>query len=67
MVTPKRRKPLIVGHRMVCPRCKRPHDILSYLPLQQIEEFADETVPIYKCPDCSWVFAPIPQLLTRLV
>jgi hypothetical protein len=23
-----------------------------------IEEFADETNPIYKCPSCRWVFSP---------
>jgi hypothetical protein len=23
-----------------------------------VEEFADETNPIYKCPLCRWVFSP---------
>ncbi len=48
---------------MHCPRCKKPRDILAWIPLMQIEEFAHETCPIYKCPDCRWVFAPAPTAL----
>jgi hypothetical protein len=29
-----------------------------YVPMRQIEEFARETTPIYKCPSCRWLFAP---------
>jgi rubredoxin len=53
---PKRR--LIEGRNMRCPRCKRPRDVLAYTPMKMIEEFIGETTPIYKCPDCSWMFAP---------
>lgn len=43
---------------MTCPRCKKDHDVLAYTPLMLIEEFEQETHPIYKCPSCRWVFAP---------
>ena len=33
-------------------------DILSFVPLIQIEEYAHETAPLYKCSQCRWVFAP---------
>lgn len=54
-----KRRPLVNGRMMTCPRCKRDHDILRYIPLIQIEEYSAETAPIYKCPHCRWVFAPI--------
>jgi hypothetical protein len=54
-----RREPLIVGGRyMTCPRCREQHDILLYVPMGQVEEFKEETVPVYKCPTCRWIFAP---------
>jgi hypothetical protein len=43
---------------MRCPRCKKLHDILGYVPFKMIEEFASETTPVYKCPTCLWIFAP---------
>jgi len=43
---------------MICPRCKRSHDLLQYIRLETIEEFARETTPVYKCPSCKWIFAP---------
>lgn len=46
---------------MTCPRCKVEQDILSYVPLLQAKEYEHETVPIYKCASCRWVFAPDPQ------
>lgn len=48
---------------MRCPRCKELHDVLRYMPLGLIEEFAAETNPIYKCPGCNWVFSPAPHVL----
>lgn len=60
---PRKRLSLIEGRQMHCPRCKKPRDILAWIPLMQIEEFAHETCPIYKCPDCRWVFAPAPTAL----
>ncbi len=54
----RRKRVLIEGHKMRCPRCKELHDILEYVPLIQIQEFIGETNPIYKCPDCRWVFSP---------
>lgn len=46
---------------MICPRCRAEDDILRYVPLLQAKEYEHETVPIYKCPACRWVFAPDPQ------
>jgi hypothetical protein len=43
---------------MTCPRCREKQDILRYVPMGQVEEFIDETVPVYKCPSCRWIFAP---------
>lgn len=28
----------------------------------QIEEFKHETMPVYKCPKCRWIFAPARNL-----
>lgn len=55
-------KPLMSGTRMVCPRCKRPQDILTFIPLALIEEYSAQTVTIYKCSLCRWLFAPHPSL-----
>lgn len=57
---------LIDGRRMRCPRCKQAHDILQYVPMQQIEEYVAETNPIYKCPSCRWIFSPAPHALEDL-
>lgn len=54
----EQKPPLIEGRFMRCPRCKVQHDVLRYVPMQIIEEYADETNPIYKCPACRWVFSP---------
>jgi phage FluMu protein Com len=42
---------------MKCPRCKDFYSVEQYLRLEEIEEFDDETVPVYKCPKCKWIFA----------
>lgn len=44
---------------MRCPRCKELHDILRYVPMGQVEEFIEETNPVYKCPSCRWIFSPV--------
>jgi len=64
----KRREgiPLIDGVNMRCPRCKKLHNILRYVPMGQIEEFIAETMPVYKCPSCRWIFAPAPHVLENL-
>lgn len=43
---------------MTCPRCKREHDVLQYIRLEESPEFDLETTPVYKCPSCKWIFAP---------
>ena len=55
LLVEKRR--LINGHKMMCPRCKREHSVEQYLRLEEGEEFKKETVPVYKCPECKWIFA----------
>lgn len=55
------------GREMICPRCKRYHDILAYVPLMQIEEYASDTNWITKCPDCSFIFSPAAKILTHIV
>lgn len=54
----RRKSPLISGRFMTCPRCKNAHDVLQYMALMMIEEYEDETHPIYKCPQCRWLFSP---------
>ncbi len=51
-------KSLIQGRMLICPRCKKSHDILQYISLETIPEFAMETTPVYKCCSCKWIFAP---------
>jgi transposase len=43
---------------MICPRCREHHDILRFIPMGLVEEFREDTVPVYKCPSCRWIFAP---------
>lgn len=61
----KRREPISDGRRMTCPRCKKKHDILAYVPLKMMESFAEECAAIYKCPSCRWLFAPVDKVLAR--
>jgi uncharacterized C2H2 Zn-finger protein len=49
---------LVNGRLMSCPRCKKPFDVLAFIPLMMVEEYAADTTPVYKCPACRWVFAP---------
>lgn len=57
-------RPLILGTKMICPRCKTYRDILDYDRLEQNAEYEDETNAIYKCPrargGCSYIFSPAP-------
>lgn len=52
---------------MACPRCKNYEDILRFAPMRMIEEFAEETVPVYKCPGCRWIFAPANDVVIDMV
>lgn len=57
-----KRIPLIEGRHMTCPRCREKRDILAFQRFGEVEEFASDTAPIYKCPKakggCGWIFAP---------
>lgn len=57
-VNRRTRIPLIEGGKMHCPRCKELQDILKYKRMIEVEEFQTETNPIYKCPECRWLFSP---------
>ena len=58
---------LIDGRFMVCPRCKRKQDILQFVPMMTIEEYAHEVCPIYKCSLCKWLFAPSDNLMFEVL
>lgn len=47
---------------MTCPRCKRQSDLLQYIRLETIEEYAQETTPVYKCAFCKWLFSPAGEM-----
>lgn len=57
------RKPLIEGVKMRCPRCERLDHIFNYVRLKTIQEYSDQTAPVYKCPrnrgGCGFLFAPM--------
>ena len=40
-----------------CPRCKKDSSVEEHLRLGEAEEYKSQTVPIYKCPKCKWIFA----------
>lgn len=44
---------------MVCPRCENAKSLIAYFCMGQIKDYELETAPIYKCPNCSWIFAPV--------
>jgi Zn finger protein HypA/HybF involved in hydrogenase expression len=44
---------------MICPRCRQDHDALAFTPMGLVEEFKENTVQVYKCPVCRWIFAPV--------
>lgn len=66
---------LIEGAHMRCPRCQELFPLLAWRPLQEIEAYAKETTPIYKCrrsqvsvsgkKGCGFLFAPVDYTPTR--
>ncbi len=54
---------LFHGRYLTCPACQKEQDILSYVPLRIVEQFAHELVPPLRCPNCNHVFAlrPVPE------
>lgn len=51
---------------MRCPRCRRLHDVLRYVPMGQVDKFITETNPVYRCPNCRWIFSPGLSLKDRV-
>lgn len=68
---PRSQTPLIEGRFMRCPRCKTQRDILDFQRFGEIEEFAQDTAPIYRCPKarggCSWIFAPADHVVLSAI
>jgi hypothetical protein len=50
-------KPLIEGHRAICPHCRKDMDVLEIEVLSEIVAYEAETVPVLRCPFCRWVWA----------
>jgi phage FluMu protein Com len=50
-------KNLLNGRFLKCPRCKQESSVEEHLRLGEAEEYKSQTVPIYKCPKCKWIFA----------
>lgn len=46
---------------MICPRCEKRSNLLDFKKLMQINNDKYNTVPIYKCSKCRYVFAPLPD------
>lgn len=40
--------------KIICPRCSAEKDLFSYKRLQQYNK--ENTVPLWKCPECKFVF-----------
>jgi rubredoxin len=62
----KENKSLLNLNLLTCPRCRVEKSVESYLRLREIEEYRSQTLPIYKCSECSWIFSlsvAIPQEL----
>lgn len=45
---------------MICPRCEKAQDILSYKALKLYGDY--NCAAIYKCSSCRAIFAPLPDL-----
>ena len=46
--------------KMICPRCEKHQDILSYKALKTYGEY--NCASIYKCSNCRAIFSPLPDL-----
>src|ERR1044072_3017284 len=60
------RESLVEARNMRCPRCRRLHDVLRYVPMGQIDRYIAETNPVYRCPRCRWVFSPALSLSDKI-
>lgn len=54
---------LFHGRYLTCPACQKEQDILTYVPLRIVEQYAHELVPPLRCSACNHVFAlrPVPD------
>lgn len=52
---------IINKYGMICPRCEERNNLLKFTKLNQVNARDYNTVPIYKCPECRYVFAPLPD------
>jgi hypothetical protein len=61
--------PLIEGHLMICPRCRKRRSVIAFDRLAEVKTFASQTVPTYRCPKmrsgCGWIFSPAPDGYTE--
>lgn len=60
-------KSLLNGRLLKCPRCKKDFDLLQYNRLMESPEFADQTNPVYKCPNCRWIFSLSDNLIFEVL
>jgi len=61
------KKSILQGRNLICPRCKRSQDLLTYVPLMEIEEFQHDTTPVMKCSSCKWIFALSDNLILEVL
>lgn len=71
------RKSLIEGVHMRCPRCEELFPLMAWRPFNEVEAYARETTPVYKCKrnmvsirgrkGCGFVFAPTEYQPNRYV
>ncbi len=54
--------PLLQGDLLRCPSCNTVHPLWRYKPLQFDPRHASVAVPIFKCPKCRFLFAPLGTL-----
>jgi hypothetical protein len=61
--------PIMKGRQMLCPRCRVYHDVLWYERWGEVEDYAPQTNPIYRCSKkkggCGWFFSPSDREVVR--
>lgn len=49
--------PLFDGQHILCPRCRKKSPLLDVEVLPEMPVYAQETVPVLRCPFCRFIFA----------